>query len=97
MLDVSPEHLEIILTIIRRHIPACEIRAFGSRMRGKAKPYSDLDLALVGENMLDRSLIEKIKDEFAESTLPYRVDILDWHSISSEFRKVIEAGYEVIK
>jgi hypothetical protein len=25
------------------------------------------------------------------------VDVLDWHAVSPEFRKVIEVGYEVIQ
>ncbi|NTV52154.1 MAG: nucleotidyltransferase domain-containing protein [Candidatus Firestonebacteria bacterium] len=97
MLDAFPRHIDTILDIIHRHIPACEVRVFGSRILGKAKPYSDLDLALVGESKLDWLLIEKIKDELAESEIPYRVDLLDWHAISPEFRKIIETKYEVVR
>jgi hypothetical protein len=41
--------------------------------------------------------MDKMRDEFAESDIPFRVDILDLNAVSSEFRKIIENGYEVIQ
>ncbi|MDI6780950.1 MAG: hypothetical protein QME49_02395 [bacterium] len=42
------------------------------------------------------SAIASMDRAFSESDLPFRVDVLDWHVISPEFKGVIEAGYEVI-
>lgn len=97
MIDVSPGHLKIILDILKRFAPSCEVRAFGSRCNGKAQKYSDLDLAIVGNEKIDQRLLIDIKDAFEESDLPYRVDVLDWHSISNNFRKIIDEKYEVIQ
>lgn len=36
------------------------------------------------------------KEALQESTLPIQVDVLDWNSISKEFRGVIENGYEIL-
>jgi len=36
-----------------------------------------------------------IREDFEESDLPFRVDILDWHTISAEFKANIEAKFEV--
>ena len=73
------------------------MRVFGSRINGTAKPYSDLDLAVVGQKALDWRILAKLKEAFQESELPFRVDLLDWNAISDEFRNVIEkSGYEVI-
>ena len=47
MIDLPPQHLETIRAILRRYLPECEVRAFGSRVTGPAKSYSDLDLAVV--------------------------------------------------
>ena len=96
MIDLAPEHLCKVIEILRQHLSACEVRVFGSRVTGKATTYSDLDLALVAERPVDWRKLEALKDDFAESDLPMMVDILDWQSISPEFRTVIEAGYEVI-
>jgi type I restriction enzyme S subunit len=97
MIDISPEHLQIALNILSRIVPECEVRAFGSRFKWTAKDYSDLDLALVGDGKLPLKKLSAIKIAFEESDLPYRVDVLDWHSISPEFQKVIGQGYEVIQ
>jgi len=96
MIDVTEHELNIILAIIEEYIPDCEVRAFGSRVNGQAKAYSDLDLAIVGKSKLDRNMIFDMKERFQESELTFRVDLLDWHTVSPEFQKVIEAGYEVI-
>ena len=97
MIDVAPEHLEIVLALLLKYLPECEVRAFGSRFNKTAKPYSDLDLAVVGQNRLDWRILAELKEAFQESELPFRVDLLDWNAISDEFRTVIETGgYEVI-
>ncbi|MEZ7891409.1 MAG: nucleotidyltransferase domain-containing protein [Candidatus Wallbacteria bacterium] len=97
MIDVSDKYLKIILDILARFIPECEVRVFGSRCKGKAKKYSDLDLAIVGKEKIDTNKIIEIKDAFEESDLPYRVDVLDWNAISENFKKIINEKYEVIQ
>ncbi len=97
MIDVTPHHLDIVHCILGKYLPECEARVFGSRYTGTAKLYSDLDIAFVGHEKLDWRLLADIKEEFQESELPFRVDILDWNAISAEFRKVIEeSGYQVL-
>jgi uncharacterized protein len=79
-----------------KHVPECEVRAFGSRVNGAAKNYSDLDLAVVGSGKLSDDTLRRLKEAFEESDLPFRVDVLDWHATSPSFQKVIEEQYEVI-
>jgi predicted nucleotidyltransferase len=97
MIDLTKEQLEILLTILEEFVPNCEVRVFGSRFLGTAKKFSDLDLALVGENKIDFQALSKIGEAFEESDLPFRVDVVDWHAITPEFQKVIDRGYEIIK
>lgn len=96
MIDLSTENLTLLKKIISEFIPKCEIRVFGSRVNGSAKPYSDLDIAIKCNEKIDRKIFNGLKEALQESTLPIRVDILDWSSISEEFREVIEKGYEVL-
>jgi predicted nucleotidyltransferase len=42
MIDVAPLHMEIIRGILKKYVPDYEVRAFGSRVRGRARTYSDL-------------------------------------------------------
>jgi predicted nucleotidyltransferase len=96
MIDLAPLHLEKVLTILRQHVPQCEVRAFGSRVNRTAKDYSDLDLAVVGSGELSGDALRHLKEAFEESDLPFRIDVLDWHGTSPEFQKVIEKQHEVI-
>jgi predicted nucleotidyltransferase len=91
MLNLDPAHLKTIQAILKEHLSDCEVKAFGSRVTGTHKDYSDLDLVIIGPKKIERRLLIKLKDSFAESNLPFRVDILDWQRISPEFRKVIES------
>ena len=97
MIDVSPVHLETLKKILKKHVSGCEIRAFGSRVTGTVKNYSDLDLAIVSAARLPDQILWALKEDFQESDLPFRVDVLDWHAISDEFKSVIGKGYEVLQ
>lgn len=94
MIEVAPSHLRIVKTILRRRVPDCAVRVFGSRISGTAKSYSDLDLVIIGEKKLPRKILHSLQDDFEESDLPFRVDVIDWHAISPEFQAVINKGYE---
>jgi len=97
MIDLAPQHLEQVRQILARHAPGCQVRAFGSRVTGRARRYSDLDLVLVSQTPLSWHALEALKDAFAESDLPFRVDVLDWRAISPEFRRIIEQEYVVVQ
>ncbi|MEN8255880.1 MAG: nucleotidyltransferase domain-containing protein [Verrucomicrobiota bacterium] len=97
MIDLPASQLETVRHILSAHVPDCEVRAFGSRIGNAAKAWSDLDLAVVGNSKLEKSTLFALKEAFEESDLPIRVDVLDWHTISPEFKAVVEAGYEVVQ
>jgi hypothetical protein len=59
--------------------------------------YSDLDLVVVGREKTNRKTLHCLEEAFAESDLPFRVDVLDWHRISDSFRQVIGETYGVIQ
>ena len=76
--------------------PGREVWAFGSRVTGKVKPFSDLDLAVIGTTCASFDMAD-LKDEFRESDLPFKVDIVDWAETKENFRKIIEAAYVVVQ
>ena len=97
-MEIRPDYLKVVKAILRKRIPECEVRVFGSRATGRnLKEHSDLDLAVVGKEKLEPRVLGDLKDDLEESDLPFRVDVLDWNAISPEFRKVIEQGYEVVQ
>ena len=97
MIDIAPQHLEIIKGILKKHIPDCQVRIFGSRINGAAKKYSDLDLVIIGKTKVPKKIIYLLREDFQESDLPFRVEIMDWQAISEDFRKIIQKQYEVIQ
>ncbi|MCL2837933.1 MAG: restriction endonuclease subunit S [Oscillospiraceae bacterium] len=96
MIAVSPFEMEIILNIIKKHTPNYDVLAFGSRYKWTNTETSDLDLALIGEDKIGYSVISKIKEDFMESDLPFKVDVIDYNAISESFKKIIDAGNERI-
>ncbi len=97
MIDLEPRHLEQVIKLLRERIPAgYEVRAYGSRVTGGARRFSDLDLAVAGPHPLNQETLESLKDAFSESDLPILVDIRDWATLSPGFREVVGGHYEVI-
>lgn len=89
-LDLNPRDWEIVHNILARHVPQYEVWAFGSRAKGTAKEYSDLDLVIITKQPLSLALSAAIADDFAESDLPIKVDVVDWATTSETFRQAIE-------
>jgi len=97
MIDVPDHHLKTIKRILAEYAGDCEVRAFGSRGNGTAREYSDLDLAIVGKSKIKRRVKMLLREAFEESDLPFRVDVIDYNTVSESFRAIIEEKYEVIQ
>ncbi len=76
MIDLSPEHLSEVRRILALYAPGRTVLVFGSRATGKARPFSDLDLALSGEP-LGHGQMQALKDAFSASNLPMSVDVVE--------------------
>jgi type I restriction enzyme S subunit len=91
-IDLLTEHRRIVLDLLAEYLPQrVEVWVFGSRATGRARRYSDLDLAIDAGRRLTSDEAAALREAFEESDLPYRVDIVDWHAIDERFRRVIEA------
>lgn len=71
-LDVRPDHLKIVQDILSIHVPDRQVWAFGSRVTGKARETSDLDLAIMGDSPLEFESLAALRDAFSESRIPYK-------------------------
>lgn len=90
--DIEERHLGIVKKILKELVPESTVYVFGSRAKGDAKPYSDLDLAIdLKGKKLDLSMLAKLNSAFEETTIPYKIDIVDLKSISNEFKNNIKA------
>ena len=96
-LDVRPDHLEWVQTLLKRIIPTATVWAFGSRAQGTARTTSDLDLCVDNHQALSFEILAALRDAFAESNLPYKVDVVDWHSMDPAFQALIQKKRVVIQ
>jgi type I restriction enzyme S subunit len=90
-MDLKPEHLTIARDILARHLPGHKVQIFGSRATGRAKSHSDIDLVIMGDELLPVTTMRMLRDAFDDSDLPFQVDLVEWAGTSEEFRKVIAA------
>lgn len=95
-LDVREADLLLLQSILRTHVPDRQVWAFGSRVSGKAKPFSDLDLAIVGKEPLPLDTRAALNEALAQSDLPWIVDVVDWATVSPAFRGIIERDRVVV-
>lgn len=91
MINLTQEQISLVKDIIYRYLPNCKISVFGSRATGIAKKFSDLDLVIRSYEAISPIIMFKIKEDLAESDLPFRVDVMDWQSISDEFLNAIQS------
>lgn len=96
-IDISPEQWKIVQGILQAHIPQHTVWAFGSRATGRAKPYSDLDLAIIGSAPLGMATHATLADAFSESDLPWKVDLVEWAKTSEAFRRIISRDKVVLQ
>ncbi|MDT8398572.1 MAG: restriction endonuclease subunit S [Pseudomonadales bacterium] len=96
-IDIRPDYWEIVRSILKKHIPHYAVWAFGSRAKWTAKEYSDLDLAVITDKPLPLDVSASLSDEFSESDLPWKVDVVDWATTSESFRKIIERDKVVVQ
>ena len=96
-IDVRPDHWAIVRGILQKHVPQYEVWAFGSRAKWTAKEYSDLDLAVISDKPLPLDMSASLSDDFSESDLPWKVDVVDWATTSESFRKIIERDRVVVR
>lgn len=91
-IDMTPQERAIVLRILNEIVPDREVRAFGSRVTGTAKPFSDLDLAIMGDEPLSLETRARLEEAFSESELPWKVDVLDWTLADQIFQIIIAAN-----
>jgi len=89
MLQIEKRHLEIIVQILAKY--RYGFFAFGSRVMGNAKRLSDLDIFY--KDAIPLYDLHKLEEEFEESDLPFKVDIVDYNKCDDDFKKIIMSNY----
>lgn len=77
-------------TIFEQYPEVTEVRIFGSRAKGNYTTGSDIDLAIMNPEV-NQKTITRILSDIEDSSLPYKVDLVAFHSLKTpEFVDHIE-------
>ncbi len=87
MIDLATQ--TILKNILSQHIDPKEysIFIFGSRATGKSEKYSDIDIGIEGDPLSVKTLIA-LEEAFEESDIPFRIDIVDFSTVTDKFNNV---------
>lgn len=80
---LSERDMETINSLLQKFPEIKQVNIFGSRALDTYKQGSDIDLAVMNDNVTDKAL-NKLLSELSESALPYRVDIINYPTLSHE-------------
>lgn len=94
MIDLPDPDRATVKNLLSRHLPDCKFYAFGSRVRGTAHRFSDLDIAIESDRPIETRLLESLRDALSESDLPILVDLVDLSKVGDTFRKRIDESKE---
>ncbi|MCK5682446.1 nucleotidyltransferase domain-containing protein [bacterium] len=75
-----------IQTILRKYSEIQSTVIFGSRAKGTFSIGSDIDLAVFGD-VVNETLLYKIKADFSDSSLPYFIDLICYSSLKNSALK----------
>ena len=93
-IDLPPEHRAQVLEIIRSRLPHARVWVYGSRARGRARRYSDLDLMLDdGGKPITDSVMGNLDEDFDESNLPIIVELHDLAQTDARFLARVQKDF----
>lgn len=89
MNSVAERNLERVKAIVLDRLSGHDaaVYLFGSRARGTPRAVSDIDVAIDAEAPLPRILLARLREDLEESTVPYRVDVVDLAECDAGFRE----------
>ncbi|CAI8035067.1 Uncharacterized protein HI_0073 [Geodia barretti] len=82
--------------MLKAHLPGVAVWAYGSRVKGNARPYSDLDLVAFTEAG-HASQLNALREAFEDSDLPFRVDLFAWPETPPSFHSQILKDHAVLQ
>lgn len=84
--------------IIGRYLDLSKYKIFffGSRVSGKGNDRSDIDIGIEGPLPISSEVKSNIEDEIENLSTLYKIEIVDFKHVSSEFRSVALQNIELI-
>lgn len=93
MIHLNPKDHKIIQDILHKY--PYQFYAYGSRVQGAHKKFSDLDICIM-DDISDLDMFY-IKDDFEASNLPFKIDLKRWSDMSKDFQSIIQPDLVLLK
>ncbi len=83
------DHLEKLKKVLLSFLKDEDVKVvlFGSRARGDFVNTSDVDIGIIAEKGFDRKKLILLREYIDELNIPYKVEIVDFSSVSREFKQ----------
>ena len=87
---INPD-IAIARGVIRAHLADrnAYVRLFGSRARGDAHTWSDIDVAVQADPALPAGVLAALREALEESSCLLNVDVVDWNDADAALRESI--------
>ena len=92
MLQLETKNYQILQQILSKY--PYKFYAYGSRVKGTARQFSDLDICYFDD--IPRSVVNNIKEELEESDLPFIVELVSWKHMRPEFQEMIKGDLTLV-
>ena len=90
MFGLSDDDFIFVKSTLQRYLtPSTHVFVFGSRSRGDHHQFSDLDLMLETQESCSIDICQ-LQEEFEESRLPIKIDIVHYDDYANEYRDSYE-------
>jgi predicted nucleotidyltransferase len=96
-ISLTQEEYRCVTSLLQAIVPEREVRAFGSRTTSVHKPFSDLDLVVMGDHALPADKAADLRQSFTDSDLTFKVDVVVWSELQDAFKRIIESKSVVIQ
>ena len=97
-LCLETEQLETVQRILGLHFEGLEVWAYGSRVTGvDLTPETELELVVITDSPLSVEDMTAVEKAFADSGLPFRVDVIDWVKLPESIQKHIKKEHDVVQ
>jgi uncharacterized protein len=86
MIYMEDRHYRLLMSILKKY--PYTFYAFGSRVKGTQKRFSDIDI--IYKDVVPERVITNIKSDLEESNLPFTVDLINWQICDANFKRAVE-------
>ena len=79
-----------IKAAVKKHLPNpnYQIFLFGSRASAQNQRWSDLDIGILGKEKVPGHTLVRIEEELENSRISFKVDVVDFRTVSDQFRNL---------